>query len=109
MELSEFKEAVISYVAGYVVKMVQKKIKCLQCLAALTTSKEKLPDLFVTWKTKGGLKLPSMGLLEDLPGNGEVYTQNAQRKRRWFTTRCWHFKGNRRNSADSLYRKWGLQ
>ena len=62
MELSEFKEAVISYVAGYVVKMVQKKIKCLQCLAALTTSKEKLSDLFVTWKTKGGLNLPSLGL-----------------------------------------------
>ena len=58
MELSEFKEAVISYVAGYIVKMVQKKIKCLQCVSALTTSKEKLPDLFVMWKTKEDLNCP---------------------------------------------------
>ena len=53
MELSEYKEAAISYIAGYVVKMVEKKIHCPQC-----------PDLFVTWKTNGGLKLPSLGLIK---------------------------------------------
>ena len=37
IELSEYKEAAISYIAGYVVKMVEKKIHCPQCLAALTT------------------------------------------------------------------------
>jgi hypothetical protein len=44
--------------------MVEKKIHCPQCLAALTTSKESIPDLFVTWKTNGGLKLPSLGLIK---------------------------------------------
>ena len=64
IELSDFKEAAISYIAGYVVKMVEKKIHCIQCIAALTTTKEAIPDLFVTWKTNGGLKLPSPGLLK---------------------------------------------
>ena len=64
IELSEYKEAAISYIAGYVVKMVEKKIHCLQCQTALTSTKELLPDLFVTWKTNGGLKLPSLGLIK---------------------------------------------
>ena len=59
MELSEYKEAAISYITGYVVKMVEKKIHYLQCVATLTTNKESIPDLFVTWKTNGGLRLPS--------------------------------------------------
>ncbi|CAB4041035.1 THAP domain-containing 9, partial, partial [Paramuricea clavata] len=64
MELSEYKEAAISYIAGYVVRMVEKKIHCPQCIAALTTNKENIPDLFVTWKTNGGLRLPSLGLIK---------------------------------------------
>ena len=63
MELSEFKSAAISYIAGYVVRMVQKKTHCLKCLVALTSTKENIPDLFVVWKSNGGLKLPSPGLL----------------------------------------------
>jgi hypothetical protein len=64
MELSEFKTSAISYIAGYVVRMVERKIHCVKCLAALTTCKEKIPDLFVVWKSNGGLKLPSPGLLK---------------------------------------------
>ena len=64
IELSDFKETANSYIAGYVVKMVEKKIHCIQCIAALTTTKEAIPDLFVTWKTIDGLKLPSPGLLK---------------------------------------------
>ena len=33
-------------------------------MAALTTTKEKIPDLFVVWESNGGLKLPSPGLLK---------------------------------------------
>ena len=62
MELSEFKTSAISYIAGYVVRMVEKKIHCLKCLAVLQTAKENIPDLFVVWKSNGGLKLPSPGL-----------------------------------------------
>ncbi len=44
--------------------MVERKIHCLKCLAALTSSKEKVPDLFMVWKSNGGIKLPSLGLLK---------------------------------------------
>ena len=44
MELSEFKTSAISYIAGYVVRMVERKVHCMKCLAALTTTKEKIPD-----------------------------------------------------------------
>ena len=38
--LSLYKEAVVVYIAGYVVKMVRKKLKCPICLDALTCSRE---------------------------------------------------------------------
>ena len=63
VELSEFKTA-ISYIAGYLVRIVERKIHCFKCLAALTTAKENISDLFVVWKSNGGLKLPSPGLLK---------------------------------------------
>ena len=84
MELSEYKEAAISYIAGYVVKMVEKKIHCPQCLAALTTSKESIPDLFVTWKTNGGLKLPSLDLIKICEETEKCVMRYAKCK--WFTT-----------------------
>ena len=37
-ELSEYKEAAISYIAGYVMKMVVKRISCPECVSALTVS-----------------------------------------------------------------------
>jgi hypothetical protein len=45
--ISEYKEAAISYIVGYVVRMVEKKIHCPQRLAALTTSKESIPDFII--------------------------------------------------------------
>ena len=36
--LSEYKKSVIVYIAGYVVKMIQKIVKCEDCLAALSVS-----------------------------------------------------------------------
>ena len=64
MEPSELKSSAILYIAGYVVRMVRKKIHCLTCLAVLTTTKEKIPDLFVAWKSNGGLELPSLVLVK---------------------------------------------
>ena len=64
IELSEYKGAAISYIAGYAVKMVEKRIHCMQCKTALSSSKDLLPDLFVTWKTNGGLKLPSLEVIK---------------------------------------------
>jgi hypothetical protein len=56
MELLKFKEVAIYYIAGYVLKMVEKKINCLQCVAGLKTNKESIPDLLVTWKMNGVLR-----------------------------------------------------
>ena len=78
IELSEYKEAAISYIAVYVVRMVEKKIHCPQCIPALTTSKESVPDLFVRWKSNGGLKLPSEWTSQSLQGNREVWHENAK-------------------------------
>ena len=64
MELSEFKTSAISYIAGYVVRMVERKVHCMKCLATLTTMKENIPDLFFVFKSNGGLNLPSSGLLK---------------------------------------------
>ena len=55
IELSEFKSAAISYIAGCVVRIMQKKTNCVKCIFALRTTKEKMPDLFVAWKSNGGL------------------------------------------------------
>jgi hypothetical protein len=38
--LSEYKKAVVSYIAGFVVRMVKKKISCCDCQSALTASHE---------------------------------------------------------------------
>ena len=54
-ELSEYKEAAISYIAGYVVKMVVKRISCPECVSALTVSKNTHSHIpFVVFKDNGG-------------------------------------------------------
>ena len=99
MELSEFKSAAISYIAGYVVRMVQKKIHCLKCLAALTTTKEKIPDLFMVWKSNGGLKLPSPGLLKICE---EMCDENVTSDEWWTTTRHGITRRNYLNGIGSV-------
>jgi hypothetical protein len=58
MELSEFKSSAISYIAGYVVRMVERKIHCFTCLAALTTTKEKVPfrSVEIEWQSEVALR-----------------------------------------------------
>jgi hypothetical protein len=51
--LSQYKKAVISYIAGHVVKMVKRKISCTDCQLALTD--ESIGDPFVVLKNRGGL------------------------------------------------------
>jgi len=34
--LTDYKTAVVSYIAGYIVKMVKRKISCLECQSTLT-------------------------------------------------------------------------
>ena len=55
-ELSEYKEAAISYIAGYVVKMVVKMISCPKCVSALTVSTNTHSHIpFFVFKDNGGL------------------------------------------------------
>ena len=58
--VSEYKEAVISYIAGFVAKKAVKKIACPSCVDALTTNNL---SAFVTWKSNGGLAIPSESLV----------------------------------------------
>lgn len=66
--LSEYKEAAISYIAGYVVRMVTKRIVCPVCTDALfETEKDVLTGSaqmsLVHFKNRGGLVLPSPSVL----------------------------------------------
>ena len=53
--LTDFKEAAISYVAGYVLKMVKQKISCADCIESLGSKKY---SVFLSQKRRGGLIKP---------------------------------------------------
>ena len=57
--LTDFKEAAISYVAGYVVKMVKQKISCADCIESLGS---KNYSAFLSKKSRGGLIKPSFSV-----------------------------------------------
>ncbi|KAI4811275.1 hypothetical protein KUCAC02_014188 [Chaenocephalus aceratus] len=58
--LSEYKEAAISYIAGFIVKQIEQKVTCMPCSHALTSADSVHP--FVTLKNRGGLQKPSPGI-----------------------------------------------
>lgn len=58
--LSEYKEAAISYIAGFIVKKIEQKVICMPCSHALTLDDSVHP--FVTLKNRGGLQKPSPGI-----------------------------------------------
>ena len=59
VELSDFKTAVIGYMAGYVVRMVKRSIKCADCAFALTSSdvatQADTGAMFLQFKNRGSL------------------------------------------------------
>ena len=65
--LSEFKSAAISYIAGYVVKMVCRRVQCAPCEGALISSSAVSDNVqssgaglsLVQFKNRGGLVIPS--------------------------------------------------
>ena len=63
--LSEYKEYVVGYIAGFVVRMVRKIIKCPDCLGSLSISSEMTSktNLFLQMKDKGGLVKPSQSVV----------------------------------------------
>jgi hypothetical protein len=68
--LSQYKKAVISYIAGYVVRIVKRKIRCTDCELALTSDVESVKSAgvntgsdFLLLKNRGGLVKPSVSVI----------------------------------------------
>ena len=69
-QLSPFKDAVVGYIAGYVVRMVRKKINCSECKSALISDGadgfDEPPSCraLLTQKNRGGLLQPSVSVIK---------------------------------------------
>jgi len=63
--LSIYKEYLIPYISGFVIKMVKKRIKCPVCISALTLESDQIFDnlMFIEIKNKGGLTKPSQSVV----------------------------------------------
>ena len=53
--ISQYKKAAISYISGYVVKMAEKRLKCIECCHALKQQDHGIEDSFLKFKDRGGL------------------------------------------------------
>ena len=61
-EISKYKEAAVSYIAGFVVRMVKKRMHCELCVAALTSQGNTAHE-FVEMKNRGGLVKASSSVI----------------------------------------------
>ena len=62
--LSEFKTAAISYIAGYVVQMVKKKVTCSTCCEALSSTQYQPECKFIALKDRGKLVKPTTSAIK---------------------------------------------
>ena len=79
---SEYAKSCIGYIAGFVVRMVQKRWKCDKCLDALTVetgdrSLDQLQYLLIKQKNRGGLLKPSPSVYLICKKNRNVRETNA--------------------------------
>ena len=61
--LIEYKKAAISYIAGYVAKMVVKQTLCTQCCTARGSTKSTTMSSFLKMKDRGGLFKPTQSVI----------------------------------------------
>ena len=61
--LSEFKKESISYIAGYVAKMAEKKILCMPCCKALGSVNHQAESIFLKLKDRGSLFKPTQSVI----------------------------------------------
>ena len=61
--VSEFKMAAISYMAGYVAQMVQKKTTCSVCHEAVGSRQHRSESAFLTLKDRGNLFKPAVSVI----------------------------------------------
>lgn len=59
--ISEYKEAAINYIAGFVARKIKEKNTCMPCTMAVTSAATVHP--FVAMKDRGGLEKPSPGIV----------------------------------------------
>jgi hypothetical protein len=64
--LSDFKEAVVGYISGYVVSMVKSRIHCEKCCAVLTAEfcEDNMAHSLIAIKDRGGLTKPSQSVVK---------------------------------------------
>ncbi|KAG1672898.1 DNA transposase THAP9 [Nymphon striatum] len=62
--LSEFKEAAITYIAGYVARKVKQITLCSRCCEALGSQKHATDSSFLKLKDRGGLFKPTQSVIE---------------------------------------------
>ncbi len=66
--LSQLQEAILGYVAGYVVRKLRTKLECLDCIAALYTNELDPADFphlgLICSKQRGGLLVPSQTVIK---------------------------------------------
>jgi len=61
-QVSEYKEAAINYIAGFVVKIMKRKVNCMVCTEALTAPNGKVHN-FVALKDRGRLQKASPNVI----------------------------------------------
>ena len=61
--LSEYKEAAVSYIAGYVARMAEKRLLCMDCCAALGSKHYTAKSRFLAFKDRGGLFKPTQSVI----------------------------------------------
>ncbi|KAG5264201.1 hypothetical protein AALO_G00273280 [Alosa alosa] len=74
--LSEFKEAAINYIAGFIVKKMKAKITCLHCTNALTSDGTAHP--FIILKSRGGLQKPSTAMVSICSTTERIIQRNIR-------------------------------
>eukprot|EP00794_Sanderia_malayensis_P001534 gene1534-1697_t len=62
--LLEYKEAAVSYISGYLARMAEKTILCVNCCKALGSTQNPVKSTFLALKDRGGLFKPTQSFVK---------------------------------------------
>ncbi|CAH0558622.1 unnamed protein product [Brassicogethes aeneus] len=71
VELNTLTSNVVTYISGYVVKMLEESNKCAECILGCRSTMDAINDesySLISFKDKGGLHIPSYGLVKICQG-----------------------------------------
>ena len=63
-KMSEYKDAAISYISGYVARMAEKQLICMHCCQALGSKFHAATSKFLAFKHRGGLFKPTQSVIK---------------------------------------------